>query len=77
MKRWVTILVALAPFAASAQTIVIEPADDAAFRDIVESTIPPRYNGALIRWYTDLVLRAKAKADAMKANPEEPKPQNK
>jgi hypothetical protein len=56
--------------------MVIEPADADAFRDIVESTIPPRYNTALIRWYTAILQRQQAKQAefAKQAKPsEEPK----
>lgn len=45
--------------------MVIEPADADAFRDILESSIPPRYNGALIRWYTAILQRQQAKQAEM------------
>lgn len=49
--------------------MVIEPADADAFREIIETTIPPRYNSAIIRWYTAILQRQQAKAAAeAKAN---------
>ena len=51
--------------------MVIEPADADAFRDIVDSTIPPRYSSALVRWYNAIVQRQVKQADAAKtAKPE-------
>jgi hypothetical protein len=44
--------------------MVIEAADADAFREIIETTIPPRYNGALIRWYSAILQRQQAKATA-------------
>jgi hypothetical protein len=43
--------------------LVIEPADTNAFREILETTIPPRYHGALIRWYAGLVERQQRQVD--------------
>jgi hypothetical protein len=65
--RLLIIALALASSAAIAQTIapppmIIEPADADAFREIVESTIPPKYNAALIRWYTAILQRQQANA---------------
>lgn len=56
--------------------MVIEPADADAFREIIESTIPPRYNGAIIRWYTAILQRQQAKVAAEAKAREEaaPKP---
>jgi hypothetical protein len=86
-KVWIAMCF-LAPFSASAQEVapkpqppqvpmVIEPADADIFRDIIESTIPPRYNGALIRWYTAILQRQQAKqaelAKAAQPQTEEPK----
>jgi hypothetical protein len=70
-KIWITMCF-LAPLGVVAQELapkpqpsqvpmVIEPADADAFRDIVESPIPPRYNAALIRWYTAILQRQQAK----------------
>ncbi len=54
--------------------MVIEPADADAFRDIIESTIPPRYNAALIRWYGAILQRQQAKqAELTKTTEERPK----
>jgi hypothetical protein len=78
-KIWITIWL-LTPSTAWAQTIapqmpaamIIEPADADAFREIVESTIPPKYNSALIRWYTAILQRQQAKqAEAAKAAKDE------
>ena len=82
-KIWIAVCF-LAPFGVVAQELTpkpqpqvpmaIEPADADAFRDIIESTIPPRYNPALIRWYTTILQRQQAKqAEASKAAHEEPK----
>jgi len=49
--------------------MTIEPADADAFRDIVDSTIPPKYNGALIRWYQGILLRYQQKQQALQAKP--------
>lgn len=49
--------------------MTIEPADAEAFRDIVDSTIPPRYNGALIRWYQGLLQRYQQKQQAFQVKP--------
>lgn len=56
--------------------MVIDPADADAFRELIETTIPPRYNGALIRWYTAILQRQQAKAAAEAKAREEvaPKP---
>ena len=37
--------------------MIIEPADADAFREIVEGTIPQKYNGLLIRWYNTILQR--------------------
>lgn len=47
--------------------MTIEPADAEAFKDIVDSTIPPRYNAALIRWYQGLLQRYQQKQQALQA----------
>lgn len=74
-KIWIAMFF-LAPLAVVAQevapkppppqaTMTIEPADADAFRDIVESTIPPRYNAAIIRWYTAILQRQQARQAEM------------
>jgi len=45
--------------------MIIEPADADVFRDIIESTVPPRYNAALIRWYMAIFQRQQAKQAEM------------
>jgi hypothetical protein len=49
--------------------MTLEPADAEAFRDIVDSTIPPRYNGALIRWYQGLLQKYQQKQQALQVRP--------
>lgn len=44
--------------------MIIEPADADEFREVVETTIPPRYNRAIIRWYTTILQRQQAKVEA-------------
>ena len=41
--------------------MVIDPADADAFREIIETTIPPRYNKALIQWYSNLLKKQQDK----------------
>lgn len=79
LNKFVVVLCFFVPFAAMAQNpqpvpqdqqpvpMVIEPADADALREIIESTIPPKYNGALIRWYTAIVQRQLARQAAEKA----------
>jgi hypothetical protein len=53
-----------APLVQPQPPMLIEPADADAFREVIETTIPPRYNGAIIRWYTAILQRQQAKAAA-------------
>lgn len=45
---------------------VLEQGDVIALKEIVETTIPPRYSGALIRWIQGILAREQAKASAEK-----------
>jgi hypothetical protein len=55
--------------------MVIEPADADALREIIETTIPPRYNRAIIQWYATLAQKQQAKAAAdAKDRPAAPTP---
>jgi hypothetical protein len=61
-----------APLVQPQPPMLIEPADADAFREIIETTIPPRYNGAIIRWYTSILQRQQAKiTEAAKAEKKE------
>jgi hypothetical protein len=44
--------------------MILEPADAEAFKEILETTIPPRYNRALIQRYTTILQRHQAKVAA-------------
>src|ERR1700730_4824498 len=55
--------------------IVLEPDEADAFRDIVESTIPPRYTASLIRWYATIIQRWQQQvAQTQRAAPEQETP---
>ena len=44
--------------------MVIEEADADALRDIIDSTIPPRYSPALVHWFNAIYARARARQQA-------------
>lgn len=47
--------------------LIIDQADAAAFREIMASTVPQLYHGALLRWYNDMVRRQQAAQAAIDA----------
>jgi hypothetical protein len=63
------------PSTAQQTPMIIEPADAEAFKEIIETTIPPRYNRAIIQWYTAILQKQQAKA-AAEAQAKEGKKEN-